>query len=136
MLRRGFLLLAMGTALGSTGCAYVLGAIFEASVKSAARGEKAWSNAGREDAPPVEWPVDRAMTACELERGRWREAHQDQDEIPPELSCLADGSYPKVAPARGAAPPAATAETGVPSAVEAPADAQAPAADQAPADTI
>lgn len=53
---------------------------------------------------PVNAPVERPMSDCEMERGRWREAHQDQDDPPPELWCREDGSYPKIAK-RPATPP-------------------------------
>jgi hypothetical protein len=55
----------------------------------------------------VNRPVDRMMTRCELERGEWREKHQDQDEVPPALECTPDGGYRY--PPGSSPPPAVTA---------------------------
>lgn len=77
---------------------------------------------------PVNAPVERAMSECELERGRWREAHQAEEDPPPELWCRDDGSYPQIAK-RTATPPGtfvAPVEAG--QMPEAPANAPKPAA--------
>ncbi|MFO0586242.1 MAG: hypothetical protein U0441_01820 [Polyangiaceae bacterium] len=95
--------------LGSSGCVQTLqlvGASLElaGAIADASRASQA------SQPPPPEEPtaepdtrvlsaeVDKSpgwpMSECELARGRWREAHQDQDVPPPELRCLADGAYP------------------------------------------
>lgn len=124
-LPRGALVLSMLTAIASTGCVELAGASLRLLVESAASSSSHGSGFAsfREGATPVEGPVDRAMTSCELERGRWREEHQDEDIPPPGLRCLGDGSYPRVAP-----PPRAAIAADSPAAP--PADSPAsPAAD-------
>lgn len=132
----------MLAAVGSTGCIEALkiadaslrltGAIIDiaASGNGGSNGSQG-SNAccySRENPTPVEGAVDRPMSACELARGRWREANQDQDEVPAELHCLGDGSYPKVfapaSPGPSLATPVDTQEESPPaSQAAAPADA-------------
>ncbi len=129
----------MLAAVGSTGCIEALkiadaslrltGAIVE--IAAATPSGNGGSNAccySRENPTPVEGAVDRPMSACELARGRWREANQDQDEVPAELHCLGDGSYPKVvapaSPGPSLATPVDTQEESPPaSQAAAPADA-------------
>src|SRR5262245_40013991 len=109
--RLGFLAIAMLAAVGSTGCIgglrmaeasfRLVGAVVEVAAGAAAGsgGSNHGSDAccySRENPTPVQGAVDRPMSECELARGRWREENQDQNEIPEELRCLADGSYPRV----------------------------------------
>lgn len=110
--RLGLLALAMLTAFGTTGCREALQIaalslqVAPAVVEVAVAASKASENShesntccySREDPTPVLTAVYRPMSACELERGRWREAHQDQSEVPEELHCLDNGAYPRVAP--------------------------------------
>lgn len=146
--RIGPLAVVMLATLGSTGCIEALRAtdavlrLSVAVVEIAAAASAADSGKGsepccysREDPTPVEGAVDRPMSECELARGRWREAHQDADDVPPELQCLADGAYPRVsvppAPTTPAEPAAAPVESAA-----APADSAPPGAEAGPADTI
>ena len=129
MLARRFGLLAtvMLTAAASTGCIQGLqlaeaslrltGAIIEvaaaASASSSSSGQSAEANAccyTRANPTPVQGAVDRPMSECELARGRWRETHQDQNELPEELRCLANGSYPKITPPPSSEPEPVPAE--------------------------
>lgn len=82
----------------------------------------------RENPTPVDGPVDRPISECEIARGRWREAHQDQDEVPAELRCLDDGSYPAVSMSPAPSPlPAATVEIPLEAQEQAPPPSQAAA---------
>jgi hypothetical protein len=122
MLRRSVLVLAIVTGIGSSGCLKGLDVtlrVLDATARVAAATAPLWTAPStssadpgaccyvRENPTPVALPVDRSMTECEIARGRWREAHQEQDDPPPELQCLADGSYPRMSPAR--VPPPASA---------------------------
>jgi hypothetical protein len=130
-LRRSLLALSMITALASTGCVQIGVAVLEGVIKAAASSGGGRSNGGgsifyhREGATPVEGPVDRAMSACELERGRWREEHQEQDDVPPALRCTLDGGYPRV-PLPAPTPTTATARAPSPAATPAEAPAATP----------
>lgn len=115
-------------ALGSTGCIEAIkitGALLEVAATAAVSRGGSPSGGGsssnccyaRENPTPVEGAVDRPMSECELSRGRWRETHQGEDEVPPHLQCLADGSYPAVPPSAAvldAAASPATASVGTP----------------------
>jgi len=108
MLRRSLLALTLLTTIGTAGCfkggpelgLKILGAVAlvaaDAAIRSAAHGGGGSCCYVREGATPVEGSVDRPISECELERGRWREANQNEDAPPPRLRCLADGSYPMV----------------------------------------
>lgn len=150
--RIGPLAVVMLATLGSTGCIEALRATdavlrlsvavveVAAAVSAADRGKGSEPCCySRENPTPVEGAVDRPMSACEIARGRWREAHQEADDVPPELQCLADGAYPKVpSPAAPARPPAAPAEPAAApvESAAAPADSGPPGAEAAPGDTI
>lgn len=143
--RRFLLGLAVLPALLSTGCLSglrateaalrVTGAVLEVAAIAAASSPGDNRSGAccytRENPTPVEGSVDRPMSECELARGRYREAHQDEDDVPPELRCLADGSYPGVSrPSPPPAPPEAETR-------EAPSEqAPAPAAPPLPPETI
>lgn len=126
-LRRSLLCIAMTAAIGSTGCAQVLGVALAAAFSALPRGGS--------HSPEVNRPVDRMMTVCELERGRWREENQEEEEeedaMPPHLRCTPDGAYPFLPPST--APARTATQTPVPAATEAPAPTATPARPEAPA---
>lgn len=131
--------LVAATALLSTGCIEGLkiaeatlrltAAVVEIGAAAAAASERSGACCDvRHDPTPTTGRVDRPMSECELARGRFREAHQHLDEVPPELRCLADGSYPRVS-----LPPAAVSEApAAPAAEPAPLPAPDPC-EEAPA---
>ena len=105
---RPLLAFVMLSALGSTGCIEALklvGASLElASViaRSSSSGSSARPSStpccyAREDPTPVEGAVDRPISECELARGRYRETHPAEDDVPPQLRCTAEGDYPRLA---------------------------------------
>lgn len=110
MLSRSLLALVVVSGIASVGCKgiEIPLRILDASVRVAAATAPLWTSSGpsRSDAgaccdteeafTPAQVTVDRPISECEIERGRWREAHQDEDVPPPSLRCLADGTYPQV----------------------------------------
>jgi hypothetical protein len=104
-LPRPLFALVMLSALGSTGCIQALklvGASLELAAAIARTSSSGPSKStpccyAREDPTPVEGAVDRPMSECELARGRYREAHPAEGDVPPALRCTGEGDYPRLA---------------------------------------
>lgn len=103
-LPRRVLALCITLGLGSAGCAQLGAGLVTAMVELPIRAAFAGVGPSKPGYSGTVPPAD--FSECELARGRWREAHQDAEDVPPEYQCEPGGDWPGGRPAPAAATPA------------------------------